>query len=153
MIVSFGLNQASIHVLTKINVHNPDRVNEKENSMKKSVIVLSSIVLPAMLFVGCQNMSERDQRISSAALGGAVGGGVGNRVGGGVGAAAGGAGGAAIGSKTQHGSNSNAGHSAVGAGIGAVIGKGIIGGDGGAAIGGALGGAGGAAYEENKNKK
>ena len=62
--------------------------------MKKTMGLISTLVLSTLMFTGCQNMSASDQRIGAAALGGAVGGGVGNHVGGGLGAGVGAAAGA-----------------------------------------------------------
>ena len=45
--------------------------------MKKTMGLISTLVLSTLMFTGCQNMSASDQRIGAAALGGAVGGGVG----------------------------------------------------------------------------
>ena len=56
--------------------------------MKKTMGLVSTLMLSVVMFTGCQNMTPSNQRIGAAALGGAVGGGVGNHVGGGVGAAA-----------------------------------------------------------------
>ena len=108
--------------------------------MKKSIGLISAVMLSTIMFTGCESMSANEQRIGAAALGGAVGGGVGNKVGGGVGAALGGGAGAAVGSKTQGGSNRNATYSGVGGAIGSAVGKSVIGGNAGAAIGGAIGG-------------
>ena len=60
--------------------------------MKKSIGLISAVMLSTIMFTGCESMSANEQRIGAAALGGAVGGGVGNKVGGGVGAALGGGG-------------------------------------------------------------
>ena len=65
--------------------------------MKKTIGLISTLVLSTLMFTGCQNMSASDQRIGAAALGGAVGGGVGNHVGGGLGAGVGAAAGAGVG--------------------------------------------------------
>ena len=65
--------------------------------MKKTMGLVSTLMLSAVMFTGCQNMSASDQRIGAAALGGAVGGGVGNHVGGGLGAGVGAAAGAGVG--------------------------------------------------------
>jgi len=40
--------------------------------MKKTIGLVSTLVLSAVMFTGCQNMSASDQRIGTAALGGAV---------------------------------------------------------------------------------
>jgi len=64
--------------------------------MKKIMGVVSTLVLSTLMFTGCENMSPSEQRIGTAALGGAVGGAAGNSLGGGVGAAIGGGAGAAI---------------------------------------------------------
>ena len=42
--------------------------------MKKTIGVVSALVISTVMFTGCQNMSASDQRIGAAALGGAVGG-------------------------------------------------------------------------------
>lgn len=118
--------------------------------MKKTIGLVSTLALSAVMFTGCQNMSASDQRIGAAALGGAVGGGVGNHVGGGLGAGVGAAAGAGVGANTKGGSSNSTTSSAIGAGIGSVVGKAIFGGDSGAAIGGAIGGGAGAAIQEKK---
>jgi hypothetical protein len=118
--------------------------------MKKTMGLVSTLMLSAVMFTGCQNMSASDQRIGAAALGGAVGGGVGNHVGGSLGAGVGAAAGAGVGANAKGGSSNSTTSSAIGAGIGAVIGKSIFGGDSGAAIGGAIGGGAGAAIQEKK---
>ena len=50
--------------------------------MKKSIGLISAVMLSTIMFTGCESMSANGQRIGAAALGGAVGGGVGNKVGG-----------------------------------------------------------------------
>lgn len=120
--------------------------------MKKLAGMIAIATISTMMLAGCENMSARDQRIGSAALGGAVGGGAGNHVGGGLGAALGGGAGAATGSKVQNGSNRNATYSGVGGAVGSVLGKSIFGGNAGAAVGGALGGGAGAAIEEKRRR-
>jgi hypothetical protein len=42
--------------------------------MKKTMGLVSTLMLSAVMFTGCQNMSPSNQRIGAAALGGAVGG-------------------------------------------------------------------------------
>ena len=121
--------------------------------MKKLMGVIAAVTVSTFMLTGCENMSSRDQRIGTAALGGAVGGGLGSKVGGGVGAAIGGGAGAAVGSKAQGGSNRNATYSGVGGAVGSAVGKSIFGGTGGAAIGGAIGGGAGAAIEQNNRRR
>ena len=82
--------------------------------MKKYMSIIAVVSLSTMLLAGCENMSASEQRIGTAALGGAVGGAAGNSLGGGVGAAIGGGAGAAVGSKAQGGSNRSATYSGVG---------------------------------------
>jgi len=48
--------------------------------MKKTIGLISTLVLSTLMFTGCQNMSASDQRIGAAALGGAVGGGDGDEI-------------------------------------------------------------------------
>ena len=86
--------------------------------MKKYMSIIAVASFSTMLLAGCENMSASEQRIGTAALGGAVGGAAGNSLGGGVGAAVGGGAGAAVGSKAQGGSNRNATYSGVGGAIG-----------------------------------
>ena len=57
--------------------------------MKKTMGLVSTLMLSVVMFTGCQNMTPSNQRIGAAALGGAVGGGVGNHVGGAIGGGAG----------------------------------------------------------------
>ena len=68
--------------------------------MKKTIGLISAVLLSTIMFTGCESMSANEQRIGTAALGGAIGGGVGNSIGGGAGAAMGGGAVAAVGSKT-----------------------------------------------------
>ena len=73
-------------------------------AMKKTIGLVSALMLSTLMITGCQNMSPSDQRIGAAAAGGALGGGLGNHVGGGVGAGLGAAVGAGVGSNSQGGS-------------------------------------------------
>ena len=64
--------------------------------MKKTMGLVSTLMLSVVMFTGCQNMTPSNQRIGAAALGGAV---LGGEAGAAVGGALGGSAGAAYGEK------------------------------------------------------